>query len=260
MVLIYGISFLLLGNGMSEETPHIEPTQVYEAIVDIVGDSKYQDNITEKIWQLYGSMAWESFADYKGIGGENDITKVPFNPIAHTTTNDLLLAVGTLQLNTHHFADWIVESMMQLGYETPYPDIMICHMFKVKKGHWQDDVSDREKEQRQKSYDDAESWLRNPDNRALVLEWAADPRSWDTQVIIAKEAFNDREKQGVFGGEAWDSYKYGQYKKGWNMSDKYFGYGKESQPDIHTDLGLLSISPPEENKEQSLLGALLRTR
>ena len=67
----------------------------------------------------------------------------------------------------------------------------------------------------------------------------------------------DREKQGVYGGEAWDAYKYGEVDKGHNILNRDYGYQKFDQVNIHalaTDT--LHIDNTNEEEQYSILDGI----
>jgi len=103
--------------------------------------------------------------------------------------------------------------------------------FKTKKGYWRADYPNLDL--KQDDYNAAKAYLKDKNNEAAILAWASDPNTWDRQVQIAKEAFNDREKAGVFGGEAWDTYRFDMQEKGWNVLEEQFGYTRVNQLDLH---------------------------
>lgn len=215
--------------------PSVSAEKVYSAIVDIIKGSKYSEDLYEEAWDMMSAMAWESFADMDGLGSSNP-DKVIFNPTSHTYNNSGLLAVGLFQLNVNHFADWILEDMYNRGYT----DLRIpFSSWKTKKGHWKADVNPHISDRRQQNFDASVSWLKNPDNEAAILHWASNPDTWNTQIKIAQEAFNDREKQKVYGGEAWDAYKTsldkGQdqlFKAGITRDDQAEFHSYYMQPDV----------------------------
>lgn len=232
--------------------PHTEPEIVYEAILEIIKDSAYGGATYEEAWNMFGAMAWESFADADGIGSEG-WNKAAFNPKSHTYDDDGLLAVGVFQVNVNHFPDMIMRSMIDTGYTDEFS--FSPTIFTVKKNDWKADDPDLER--KKQNFEAARLWLKMPENEYAILQWASDPNTFDAQVKIAKEAFNDREKAGVFGGEAWDSYKYGQIDKGHNIIEKEYGFTRLDQPWLHgvaTDT--FDIDNTTEVKEKSILDGI----
>ena len=208
--------------------PSVSAEKVYGALLDIIKDSKYSEDLYEEAWNMMGALAWESFADIDGLGSSNP-RKVIFNPTSHTYKDSGLLAVGLFQLNVNHFADWILEDMYNKGYT----DLRIpFSTWKTKKGHWKADVNPYIEDRRQQNYDASVSWLKNPDNEAAILHWASNPETWDTQIQIAREAFHDREKQNVYGGTAWDAYEMA-LDKGFNQLNKA-GITRDDQSEFHS--------------------------
>lgn len=234
MVQTFGI-FLLAWVSMSSYLaedgnliPSVSPEKVYEAILEIISDSQYSNNIYEEAWDMFGTMAWESFADEQGLGSES-IHKVPFNPIAYSTRpSGTTLAVGALQLNVEHFADWIMEDMQRRGYA----DKMTSYnAFNTKKSYWKAD--DPNLDIKKKNFAQAKEWLMNKDNRAAILAWTSDPATWDKQVEIAKQSFTDQERQGRYGAIGWEAYTDGGMEKGWEVLEKEFGFTRVNQLDLH---------------------------
>ena len=234
--------------------PHIEPEKVYESILDIISNTAYGGVPYEEAWNMFGALAWESFADKDGIGSEG-WNKTPFNPKAHTLKDGDLLALGVFQLDVRHFGDQIMRSMMDLGYTDAFS--FSPTFLKVKKNDWK--ANDPDLERKKRNFDAAVMWMQMPENLNAILSWAQDPNTYDLQVKIAQEAFMDREKQGVYGGEAWDSYKYGQIDKGHNVLEQQYGFTKGDQPFLHgvaTDT--MNLEDGRELKEKSILDGLLR--
>jgi len=233
MAQIFGIYLVVWGSMLMYQpqdgniVPSVTPEKVYESIISIIEDSKYSNNIYEEAWDMFGAMAWESFADSDGIGSEG-WDKVAFNPKSHTYDKNGLLAVGVFQLNVNHFADWIVEDMIRSGHADKF---MSPNKFKTKKGYWRAD--DPNLDLKQDSYNAAKAYLKDKNNEAAILAWASDPNTWDKQVQIAKEAFNDREKAGQYGGNAWSAYLLGEQERGWNVLEEQFGYTRVNQLDLH---------------------------
>ena len=227
---IYLLAWVSMSSYLAEDgnlIPSVSPEKVYEAILEIVSDSKYSNNIYEEAWDMFGTMAWESFADSKGIGSE-DWNKVPFNPIAHTTDKDGLVAVGALQLNVNYFADWIMEDMQRRGYA----DKMTSYnAFNTKKSFWKAD--DPNLDIKKKNFAQAKAWLQDEANRQAILNWASDPNTWDKQVQIAKQAFEDQERGGIYGANGWQAYANGGMEKGWEVLENEFGFTRVNQLDLH---------------------------
>jgi len=231
--------------------PSVTPEKVYKGIIEIISDSKYSNNLYEEAWDMFGAMAWESFADSDGIGSEG-WDKVTFNPKSHTYDKNGLLAVGVFQLNVNHFADWILEDMIRKGHADK---IISPSVYKTKKGYWKAD--DPNLDLKEDNYNAAKAWLKDKNNESAVLAWASDPTTWDTQIKIAKEAFKDREKAGKYGGEAWSAYLYGEQDKGWNVLEQQHGFTRIDQIDLH-QLAYQDIMPDNttEEKEMSLMDGL----
>tara|TARA_R100000995_G_C3484288_1_gene126204 strand:+ start:5454 stop:6197 length:744 start_codon:yes stop_codon:yes gene_type:complete len=236
----------------NNDIPSVEPEKIYQAILNIIEDTQYGGIDYEEAWDMFGAMAWESFADVDGIGNESQ-NKVAFNPIAHTYDDDGLLAVGVFQVSVNHFPDMIMRSMIDLGYTDEFN--FSPTFLSVKKNNWKADDPDLEIKER--NFNVARLWLKNPDNEFAILQWAKDPNTFDVQATIAKEAFMDREKQGVYGGEAWDAYKYGEVDKGHNILNRDYGYQKFDQVNLHalaTDT--LHIDNTNEEEQYSILDGI----
>jgi len=233
--------------------PSVEPEKVYEAILDIISDTSYGTVPYEEAWNMFGGMAWESFADAEGIGSES-WNKTAFNPMAHTfDENGDLLAVGVFQINIQNFPDMVMRSMIDTGYTDEFS--FSPTVFSVKKNDWKADDPDLEK--KKQLFEAANIWVKMPENKYAILQWAQDPNTFDVQKEIAKEAFMDREKKGLYGGTAWDAYRYGKIDSGHNVLEKQYGFTRFDQPYLHgVATNTYDLDNSTEVEEKSLLDRL----